>query len=303
MNYHEPVLLAESIENLAINPNGVYIDATFGGGGHSALILKYLQHGRLFGFDQDEDATQNIPDSKNFTFVHHNFKYIRHFMRYYGVEQVDGILADLGVSSHHFDTPERGFSFRFNAPLDMRMDQTTKLTAATILNTYEEIDLRRIFKEYGEIANAYKLAQLIVREREIAPIETTEALKKIGQRLCNPKTETKYLSQIFQALRIEVNDEMGVLRDFLQAGLAILKPGGRFVIITYHSLEDRMVKNFFKTGNCSGAIEKDFYGNVKTPFELVHKKAIMPSEQEIEKNNRARSAKLRVAEKLNKKTS
>ncbi len=295
MEYHNPVLLTESIENLAINPNGVYIDATFGGGGHSKEILKHLQNGHLYGFDQDDDARQNIPNSSNFTFIHHNFRYIRHFMRYYNVAQVDGILADLGVSSHHFDTPERGFSFRFNAPLDMRMDQTTKLTAATILNTYEEADLRRIFKEYGEIANAYKLAQIIVRERESSSIETTEQLKNIGKRLTNPKTETKYLSQIFQALRIEVNDEMGVLRDFLQAGLAVLKPGGRFVVITYHSLEDRMVKNFFKTGNCNGEMEKDFYGNVQTPFELVSKKAIVPTEKEIEVNNRARSAKLRVA--------
>jgi len=295
MEYHNPVLLPESIENLAINPNGVYIDATFGGGGHSKEILKRLQNGHLYGFDQDDDARQNIPDSKNFTFVHHNFRYIRHFMRYYGVEQVDGILADLGVSSHHFDTPERGFSFRFNAPLDMRMDKKMKLSAATIINTYDEIDLRRIFKEYGEIANAYKLAQIIVHEREIVPIETTEQLKNIGKRLTNPKTETKYLSQIFQALRIEVNDEMGVLRDFLQAGLAVLKPGGRFVVITYHSLEDRMVKNFFKTGNCAGVVEKDFYGNVRTPFELVCKKALVPTEEEVEVNGRARSAKLRVA--------
>lgn len=298
MNYHNPVLLTESIENLAIQPNGTYIDATFGGGGHSQELLKHLQNGHLYGFDQDDDARQNIPQSNNFTFVHHNFKYIRHFMRYYGIEQVDGILADLGVSSHHFDTPERGFSFRFNAPLDMRMDTQTKVTAATILNTYEETDLRRIFKEYGEIANAYKLAQIIVHEREFAPIESTEQLKTIGQRLCNPKTETKYLSQIFQALRIEVNDEMGVLRDFLEAGLAVLKSGGRFVVITYHSLEDRMVKNFFKTGNCGGTVTKDFYGNVKTPFELVHKKAIVPTDEEIEINNRARSAKLRVAEKV-----
>ncbi|MDR2962149.1 MAG: 16S rRNA (cytosine(1402)-N(4))-methyltransferase RsmH [Bacteroidales bacterium] len=297
MNYHNPVLLSESIAQLGINPSGVYIDATFGGGGHSREILKHLQNGHLYGFDQDDDARQNIPESANFTFVHHNFRYIRHFMRYYGVEQVDGILADLGVSSHHFDTPERGFSFRFNAPLDMRMDAETKLTAAEILNSYEESDLRRIFKEYGEIDNAYKLAQTIVRERGIAAIETTEELKKIGQRLCNPKIETKYVSQIFQALRIEVNNEMGVLRDFLQAGLETLKPGGRFVIITYHSLEDRMVKNFFKTGNLEGSVKKDFYGNVSTPFELVSRKAIVPTDEEIEENNRARSAKLRVAEK------
>ncbi|MDR0941347.1 MAG: 16S rRNA (cytosine(1402)-N(4))-methyltransferase RsmH [Bacteroidales bacterium] len=295
MEYHNPVLLTESIESLNIHPNGIYIDATFGGGGHSKEILKHLQKGHLYGFDQDDDARRNIPNSNNFTFVHHNFKYIRHFMRYYGVEHVDGILADLGVSSHHFDTPERGFSFRFNAPLDMRMDQTAKLTAATIVNTYEEADLRKIFKEYGEIANAHKLAQNIVREREISPIESTEQLKNIGKRFTNPKIETKYLSQIFQALRIEVNNEMGVLRDFLQAGLAVLKPGGRFVVITYHSLEDRMVKNFFKTGNCSGTIEKDFYGNAQTPFELILRKALVPTDEEIEINNRARSAKLRVA--------
>ena len=258
MKYHVPVLLKESIEGLNINPKGIYIDATFGGGGHSAAILSKLEDGHLFGFDQDADAKQNAFDSEKFTFVYHNFAYVKNFMQFFEVGQVDGILADLGVSSHHFDDAERGFSFRFDAPLDMRMDRTVKKSAANVVNEYDEQELTRIFKMYGEIANARRLAQEIVSHRSVCPIQTTEDLKKIGQRFCNPQTESKFLSQIFQALRIEVNNEMQALKDFLQGGLQILKPGGRFVVITYHSLEDRLVKNFFKTGNVDADFRREY---------------------------------------------
>ena len=297
MKYHVPVLLNESIEGLNINPKGIYIDATFGGGGHSTAILKKLDGGHLFGFDQDADAKQNALQSEQFTFVYHNFAYVKNFMQFFEVGQVDGILADLGVSSHHFDEAERGFSFRFDGPLDMRMDRSVKKSATNVVNEYDEQQLTDVFKNYGEIANARRLAQEIISRRSIAPIRTTEELKKIGQRFCNPQTESKYLSQIFQALRIEVNNEMQALKDFLQGGLEILKPKGRFVVITYHSLEDRLVKNFFKTGNIEGKMEQDFYGNVRTPFTAISKKVIVPSDEEIKENNRARSAKLRIVEK------
>ena len=297
MKYHVPVLLNESIEGLNINPKGIYIDATFGGGGHSTAILKKLDGGHLFGFDQDADAKQNALQSEQFTFVYHNFAYVKNFMQFFEVGQVDGILADLGVSSHHFDEAERGFSFRFDGPLDMRMDRSVKKSAANVVNEYDEQQLTDVFKNYGEIANARRLAQEIISRRSIAPIRTTEELKQIGQRFCNPQTESKYLSQIFQALRIEVNNEMQALKDFLQGGLEILKPKGRFVVITYHSLEDRLVKNFFKTGNMEGKVEQDFYGNVRTPFTAISKKVIVPSDEEIKENNRARSAKLRIVEK------
>lgn len=298
MKYHIPVLLNESVEGLNINPNGIYIDATFGGGGHSAAILKQIGDGHLFGFDQDADAKENAPMSEKFTFVYHNFAYIKNFMEYYEITQVDGILADLGVSSHHFDDAQRGFSFRFEAPLDMRMDRTIKKTAADVINEYDNQQLTEIFYNYGELSNAKRLAQEIVNERIISPIKTTDDLKSIGKKFCNPQNESKYLSQMFQALRIEVNHELQVLKDFLEGGLKILKPGGRFVIITYHSLEDRLVKNFFKCGNTEGNIQQDFYGNIITPFSMVSKKVITPSINEIQSNNRARSAKLRIVEKL-----
>lgn len=297
MNYHVPVLLHESIEGLNIVPQGTYVDATFGGGGHSSLILKKISNGLLFGFDQDEDAKRNIPDNAQFTFVHHNFRYLKRFLKYYDVTEVDGILADLGVSSHHFDTPERGFSFRFDATLDMRMDTTTNLTAHDVVNTYDIDALTYVLREYGELPNARKIAYTIVQEREKQAIQTTNDLKQVCKRFTNPKTESKVLSQIFQALRIEVNKEIEVLQDFLQAGLDVLKPHGRFVIITYHSLEDRLVKNFFKTGNIRGELSKDFYGNSESPFEIISKKIITPTEDELQQNNRARSAKLRIAEK------
>ncbi len=296
-NYHIPVLLNESIEGLNIADNGIYIDATFGGGGHSRAIVSKLKTGHLFGFDQDSDAKANTIDSENFTFVYHNFAYVKNFMQYYNIPAVDGILADLGVSSHHFDDAQRGFSFRFDAPLDMRMDRSVKKSAYNIINEYDEQELTKIFKMYGEIANARRLAQEIISNRTGAPIKTTDELKKIGQKFCNPQTESKYLSQIFQALRIEVNNEMQALQEFLQGGLSVLRPGGRFVVITYHSLEDRMVKNFFKTGNIEGDVDQDFFGNVKAPFTAVSKKVIVPSNEEIQRNNRARSAKLRIVEK------
>lgn len=301
MSYHVPVLLHESVDGLQIRPDGIYVDATFGGGGHSKEIIKHLQSGHLFGFDQDADAKQNIIDSENFTFVYHNFAYVKNFIQYYNVNQVDGILADLGVSSHHFDDAQRGFSFRFDAPLDMRMDQTVKKSAYNVVNEYDEQELTKVFKTYGEIANARQLAQRIISVRQVAPIRTTDELKTIGQKFCNPLMESKYLSQIFQALRIEVNNEMQALKDFLQGGLSILKPGGRFVVITYHSLEDRMVKNFFKTGNVDGEIQQDFFGNVQAPFQAITKKVIVPTDEEIQRNNRARSAKLRIVEKCQKR--
>lgn len=297
MMYHVPVLLHESVEGLNINPKGIYIDATFGGGGHSTAILKQLDGGHLFGFDQDDDARKNALQSEQFTFVYHNFAYVKNFMQYYGIPQVDGILADLGVSSHHFDDAERGFSFRFDGPLDMRMDRSVKKSAANVVNEYDELSLTAVFKNYGEIVNARRLAQEIIARRKEAPILTTGDLKQIGTKFCNPQTEIKYLSQIFQALRIEVNHEMQALKDFLEGGLQILRPGGRFVVITYHSLEDRMVKNFFKSGNVNGDVEQDFFGNVKTPFTLISKKVIVPGAEELERNNRARSAKLRIVEK------
>ena len=297
MMYHVPVLLHESVEGLNINPKGVYIDATFGGGGHSTAILKQLDGGHLFGFDQDDDARKNALQSEQFTFVYHNFAYVKNFMQYYGIPQVDGILADLGVSSHHFDDAERGFSFRFDGPLDMRMDRSVKKSAANVVNEYDELSLTAVFKNYGEIVNARRLAQEIIARHKEAPILTTGDLKQIGTKFCNPETESKYLSQIFQALRIEVNHEMQALKDFLEGGLQILRPGGRFVVITYHSLEDRMVKNFFNSGNVNGDVEQDFFGNVKTPFTLISKKVIVPGAEELERNNRARSAKLRIVEK------
>lgn len=296
--YHVPVLLSESIEGLDIKPNGVYLDLTFGGGGHSREILKYLKKGHLLGFDQDEDARANVPDDKRFIFVNHNFKYLRNFMYYYGFEQVDGILADLGVSSHEFDEAERGFSFRFDAELDMRMNQKAKLKASDVLNTYERDVLMMIFREYGEVENARRLVDLIVTGRERKKIVTTGDLHELIAP-CIPKLkEKKYLAKVYQALRIEVNAELEVLKEMLEQAVEVLKPGGRLVIITYHSLEDRIVKNFFKTGNAEGKEEKDLlYGHVNRDFEVINRKVITPSEAEIELNPRSRSAKLRIAEK------
>ena len=292
--YHIPAMLQETIEGLAIKPQGVYVDVTFGGGGHSRAMMECLQDGgHLFSFDQDADALQNAIDDPKWTFVHSNFRYLRNWMDYYGVEQIDGLLADLGVSFHHFDCPERGFSFRFSAPLDMRMNQTAKRTAADIVNGYSEEELAKIFFLYGELKNGRGIAKNICKARSQKPIERTEDLVAASR---IPAEMSKELARLFQALRIEVNDEMGALRDMLVAARDLLKPGGRIAILTYHSLEDRLVKNFLRSGNLEGTIEKDFYGNNLSPFTLIEK-GREASAEEVERNPRARSAKLRVAEK------
>lgn len=296
--YHIPVLLKETVDGLNINPDGVYVDVTFGGGGHSREILSRLSlKGHLYSFDQDEDAEQNIIQDKRFTFVRSNFRYIKNWMRYYGIEQVDGILADLGVSSHHFDAQERGFSFRFDAPLDMRMNQKAQRTAADILNEYSESQLADIFYLYGELRNARKIAATVVKNRANSPIKTTGDFMEIIKTFFEKDREKKELAKVFQALRIEVNQEMQALKEMLTASATILKPGGRLSVLTYHSLEDRMVKNLIKTGNVEGRIEKDFFGNTNAPLKMINNKVIMASEEEQASNPRSRSAKLRIAEK------
>ena len=297
--YHVPVLLEESVDGLNIQPGGVYMDLTFGGGGPSReILLRMDEKGRLIAFDQDEDALVNIPQDDRFIFVNHNFRYLRNFMRYYGYEAVDGILADLGVSSHEFDEAERGFSFRYDAELDMRMNRRTKLTAATVLNTYDLERLTAVFRNYGEVENARKLAERIVQGRAEKDIRTSEEFYQIILS-CIPKMkEKKYLAKVYQALRIEVNGELDALKEMMEQAMEVLKPGGRLVVITYHSLEDRIVKNFLKSGNAEGKVEKDMlYGHIRHNFELVNRKVIVPSEEEIERNPRARSAKLRIARK------
>ena len=296
--YHIPVLAAESIEGLNLLPGADVVDATFGGGGHSRLILEKITDGRLFAFDQDEDAAQNTLNDKRLYFVRHNFRYIKNFLNYYGVEQVDAIFADLGVSSHDFDVPDRGFSFRFEGKLDMRMNQNAKTDAGNIINEYSEEQLELVFRMFGEIKNSRQLASLICKKRNETRIKTTTQLKEIVSE-CTPRAiENKYPAQVFQALRIEVNHEMEALQEFLTASLSLLKPGGRLVVITYHSLEDRLCKNFMKTGNFEGKVQKDFFGNVTSPFKMVNKKVITPGKEEIKTNSRARSAKLRIAEKI-----
>ena len=296
--YHIPVLLKETVDGLNINPDGVYVDVTFGGGGHSREILSRLSlKGHLYSFDQDEDAEQNIIQDKRFTFVRSNFRYIKNWMRYYGIEQVDGILADLGVSSHHFDAQERGFSFRFDAPLDMRMNQKAQRTAADILNEYSESQLADIFYLYGELRNARKIAATVVKNRANSPIKTTGDFMEIIKTFFVKDREKKELAKVFQALRIEVNQEMQALKEMLTASATILKPGGRLSVLTYHSLEDRMVKNLIKTGNVEGRVEKDFFGNTNAPLKMINNKVIMASEEEQVSNPRSRSAKLRIAEK------
>ncbi len=296
--YHVPVLLEESVSGLNIDPDGVYLDLTFGGGGHAREILKRLKEGCLIGFDQDSDALANVPDDSRFIFVNHNFRYLRNFLRYCGYDKADGILADLGVSSHEFDEAGRGFSFRFDAELDMRMNQRNRLKATDILNTYSEEDLIRIFRNYGEVDNVKRLVELIVKARTEKAISRSEEFLQVIAPCVPKQKEKKYLAQVYQALRIEVNGELEALEDMLKEAERALRPGGRLVVITYHSLEDRIVKNFLKSGNFEGKVEKDFYGHVKRSFELVNRKVIVPSEEEIERNPRARSAKLRIAEKL-----
>lgn len=295
--YHIPVMLGPCIEGLAINPNGIYIDLTFGGGGHSREILKYLDKGHLYGFDQDVDAEANIPKDDCFTFIQANFRDFRKYLRLYGVNQVDGILADLGISSHQIDEPKRGFSTRFEGELDMRMSNAMDISAKDVLNTYEEGKLHKIFGIYGEIKNAKTLAQAVVSQRAAAQFETTADFKALLQKYAPRGKEFKYFAQVFQALRIEVNDEMGALEDMLKQTVEALKPGGRLVVMSYHSLEDRLVKNFINKGKFQGEVEKDFYGNLLRPLEPIHRKALIADEEEIHRNNRARSAKLRIAEK------
>jgi 16S rRNA (cytosine1402-N4)-methyltransferase len=297
--YHIPVMLQECIEGLAIKPNGTYVDLTMGGGGHTSEILRHLgPEGHLYSFDQDPDAQANAPQDERFTFVASNFRFLRGAMRLRGVEQVDGILADLGVSSHHFDAKHRGFSFRGEAPLDMRMNTRQKRTAADIVNTYDKEALAKIFSDYGELDTTWKIANCIERARAIKPIETTAELVEAVKPCTPPKDEAKFLTKLFQALRIELNGEMEALRMALEQSLKILKPGGRLVIMSYHSLEDRIVKNFMRSGNSEGRIEKDFFGNSTSALKVITRKAVAPSNQEIERNPRSRSAKLRIAEKL-----
>ena len=300
IRYHTPVLYNESLNGLNIQPSGVYVDVTFGGGGHSQGILTRLgSGGRLYGFDQDVDAEVNIPADPRFTFVRSNFRYLSNFMRYHGETTVDGILADLGVSSHHFDDATRGFSFRFKeATLDMRMNNRKGQTAADIINTYSEEELANLFFSYGELKSARKLAAHIIASRVQKPIQTIEELLEIVEPFIRKDNEKKFLAQIFQSIRIQTNMEMEALRALLTQTLNVLKPGGRLVIITYHSLEDRLVKNYFRTGDFDGKSEQDLYGNRTSPFQPINNKVITPAMEEIERNPRARSAKLRIAEKL-----
>ncbi len=296
--YHVPVLRDESIDGMNLQPDGVYVDVTFGGGGHSKEILRRLEgEAHLYSFDQDEDAEKNIVDDPRFTFVRSNFRYLYNFLRYYDVEGVDAVLADLGVSSHHFDDSERGFSFRFDGKLDMRMNKRAGMTAADVVNTYDEERLADIFYLYGELKNSRKLANVLVKVRAQKQIVTIGDFLEIVKPLFGREREKKELAKVFQALRIEVNQEMEALKEMLAAATEALKPGGRLVVITYHSLEDRLVKNLMKTGNVEGRMEQDFFGNVQTPYRLVNNKVITASEEEVARNPRSRSAKLRIAEK------
>ena len=297
MEYHNPVLLKETVDGLNIQPDGIYVDVTFGGGGHSKEIVTRLgANGKLFAFDQDEDAWENALPDDRFSLIQENFRYIKRFLRFHGVKQVDGILADLGVSSHQFDVPERGFSTRFDADLDMRMSKRNELDASKVINEYDEANLKRVFLDYGELKAAPAIARTIVEARERATIKTTEELKIVLNKYLPEQFKNKILAQIYQAVRIEVNQEMEVLKEFLEQSLEILKPEGRLSVISYHSLEDRLVKRFMKNGLFEGEPERDFFGNFSVPFRIIEK-LIVPTEAEIKLNNRARSAKLRIAEK------
>lgn len=297
MEYHNPVLLKETVDGLNIKPNGVYVDATFGGGGHSKEILKRLGvNGKLFAFDQDEDAIANTIDDERFVLINENFRFIKRFLRFYNIKKVDGILADLGVSSHQFDVAERGFSTRFDAVLDMRMSKKNEVNAFTIVNEYSESDLKMVFLNYGELKNAPAIARVIIEAREIQTIKNTEQLKTVLSRFLPAHKSHKILAQMYQAIRIEVNQEIDVLKEFLEQSLEILEPNGRLSVLSYHSLEDRLVKRYIKNGMFEGEPEKDFFGNFSVPFKTIGK-LIIPSKEEIKTNNRARSAKLRIAEK------
>ena len=297
--YHLPVMLSECMQGLNIREDGVYVDVTFGGGGHSAEILKHLgKHGRLYAFDQDADAVRNLPDDERLVFINHNFRYLREFLEYLKATPVDGILADLGISSHQINEAEKGFAHRLSGDLDMRMDQKSGLKASDIVNNYSEKDLLRIFNTYGEIKNAFKLVHLILDKRRTRPVKTIDDFKETIRECVPGKEESKYLSQVFQALRIEVNEEMKALESLLENAAEVLAPGGRLVVMSYHSLEDRMVKNFISSGNIAGEVQKDFFGKRTDVFKNLTKKPITPSEEEILRNKRSRSAKLRIAEKI-----
>ncbi|MDE6408876.1 MAG: 16S rRNA (cytosine(1402)-N(4))-methyltransferase RsmH [Muribaculaceae bacterium] len=297
--YHIPALFEEAIAGLDIKPGGVYVDVTFGGGGHSRGILSRLgPEGKLYGFDRDMDAFANVPDDSRFTFVHSNYRYLSNFLRFHGEEKVDGILADLGVSFHHFDSAERGFSFRNDAPLDMRMNRRGGITASEILATYDESQLTSLFRTYTDLKKPFALAKALVGARAKDPVTTTFRLADTVRPFLNPRQEKKDMAQVFQALRIEVNGEMEALKHFLQASAEKLREGGRLAVITYHSIEDRIVKNFIKTGNVEGIEEKDFFGKVSTPWKAITRSPIVPGDEEVERNPRSRSAKLRIAEKL-----
>ena len=297
MEYHNPVLLKASVDGLNIKPDGIYVDVTFGGGGHSKEILSRLgPNGKLFAFDQDEDALANALDDERFTLINENFRFLKRFLRFYGIKSVDGVLGDLGVSSHQFDVPERGFSTRFDAGLDMRMSQKNDLNAYKVVNEYDEANLRRVFLDYGELKNAPVLARTIIEAREHNPIKTTDQLKEVLERFLPERVRNKILAQIYQAIRIEVNQEMDVLKEFLEQSLEVLNPSGRLSVISYHSLEDRLVKRFMKNGMFEGEPERDFFGNFSVPFKTIGK-LVVPDSNEIKANNRARSAKLRIAEK------
>jgi len=298
MSYHDPVLLHACVDGLRINPSGTYVDVTFGGGGHSREILKHLgPDGRLFAFDQDNDALGNVPEDDRFTLIPHNFRYLKNYLKLYKAIPVDGILADLGVSSHQFDEAGRGFSIRFDAPLDMRMNSLQDLNAAKLLESYPEEELRRIFKEYGELNEAGKLARHLVNVRSDRPIKTTGQLMDLIRPFMRRGQEHSFAAQVFQSIRIEVNDELESLRQLLLQTVEVLKPGGRLVVMSYHSLEDRLVKNFIRSGKFSGEAEKDLFGHSHVPYQSITRKPIRPNEEELEKNNRARSAVLRIAEK------
>ena len=298
MKYHLPVLLKESVEGLNVKPDGVYVDATFGGGGHSREILKSLGNGKLIAFDQDEDAEANIPDDQRMIFVRHNFRFLKNFLKYYGINTIDGLLADLGVSSHHFDSPHRGFSFRFDSELDMRMNTKSNFSAKELVNTYTFEKLLNVFRNYGELRNAREIARSITAYREKNTINSIRDLLEAIKN-CLPRfNENQYLAKVFQSLRIEVNREIEFLEQMLEQASEMLAPGGRLVVISYHSLEDRIVKNYFRNGTFTTDRETDLYGNILRPLQPVNRKVIVPSEEEIQKNLRARSARLRIAEKI-----
>jgi 16S rRNA (cytosine1402-N4)-methyltransferase len=298
MFYHVPALLEESIRGLNIRPDGIYVDVTFGGGGHSTEILKRLRSGKLIAFDQDEDAGQNVPDNKKLIFLNQNFRFLKNNLKFNGIDSIDGLIADLGVSFHQFDEPERGFTFRQDAPLDMRMSKKGSVTAATLLRTLDENAIAKIMYDYGELVNARKIAREIVQARAVKPLtKVSDIIGALG-RMAPMRQEHKFYARVFQALRITVNHEIDYLKEMLEQALEMLKKDGRLVIITYHSLEDRVVKNFMRTGNFEGEEKKDFYGNLITPFILINKKGTIPDEREIDENNRARSARLRIAQKI-----